>query len=106
MKIKRGIARSFVTRYPLELGKQKGAAGKPTAPLTGTKKGKSTPHINQGHFCLVIFSTIVSLSWWLLTFEGKTYPISNRVVITPFLLPTPSSVLSVAHTPLALPLVD
>lgn len=78
----------------------------PTAPLAGTKKGKSIPYIIREHFCLVIFSTIVSSSWWLPTAEGKTYPISNRAVIALFLLSTPSSVFSVARTPLALPLVD
>jgi len=38
--------------------------------------------------------------------KDKTYPISNRAIITLILSSTPSSVLSVARNPLALPLVD
>jgi hypothetical protein len=68
----------------------------------GTKKGKGTPIALEVPLP-VIFSTVVVVAIY---FRGKCFPITNRVIIALFLLSTPSSVLSVARNPLALPLVD
>jgi hypothetical protein len=46
----------------------------------------------------VIFSTTIVLAIYP---RGKTYPTSNRAIITLFLSSTPPSVLSIARTPLA-----
>ena len=91
----------------------------------GTKKGKGTPYQTEA-LLPVIFSNVIVVATYpvkaRLTLinrgfsnsldpprslkKGKTTPISNRASITLFLPSTPSSVLSVARNPLALPLAD
>ena len=71
-----------------------------TIPLKmGTKKGKGTPIALEVPLP-VIFSTFNRGGYLL---QGKRCPISNREIITLFLLPTPSNVFSVARNSLALP---
>jgi hypothetical protein len=91
----------------------------------GTKKGKGTPYQTEALLPVIFCTTVVLAIYPVkarltlinrgvfkiarpapLSEKGKTTPISNRASITLFLPSTPSSVLSVARNPLALPLVD